>query len=53
MKNKEYYLKNIESITEQINRFDNLYFSKEYIMKMFGLEKNKIRKNKINKLFND
>ncbi len=49
----EIYQEKIKILTEQINTYDNLYFSKDYLMKMFSLDKNKIRKHKINKLFND
>ncbi len=46
----EIYQEKIKILTEQINTY---YFSKDYLMKMFSLDKNKIRKHKINKLFND
>ncbi len=46
----EIYQEKIKTLTEQINTY---YFSKDYLMKMFSLDKNKIRKHKINKLFND
>ena len=33
--------------------YDDLHFSTEYVRKMFGINKNDIRKEKIKKLFND
>lgn len=33
--------------------YDDLHFSIEYVRKMFGINKNDIRKEKIKKLFND
>jgi hypothetical protein len=47
------YQDRIKSLTDQINTFDNLYLSKDYLMKMFNLNKNDIRKSKINRIFND
>jgi len=49
----EIYQDRIKVLTEQINTYDNLYFSKDYLMKMFNLNKNDIRKSKINRIFND
>jgi hypothetical protein len=49
----EIYQDKIKVLTEQINTYDSLYFSKDYLMKMFNLNKSDIRKSKINRIFND
>jgi hypothetical protein len=36
---------------DRMNSFDPSYFSIDWIIKMFGLERNEVRKYKINKLF--
>ena len=49
----EIYQDKIKVLTDQINTYDSLYFSKDYLMKMFNLNKSDIRKSKINRIFND
>ena len=41
----------IKTMSDLINSYDTSYFSIDWIIKMLGLERNKIRKYKINKLF--
>ena len=36
---------------DRMNSFDPSYFSIDWIVKMLGLERNEVRKYKINKLF--
>ena len=41
----------IKTMSDLINSYDTSYFSIDWIIKMLGLERNEIRKYKINKLF--
>jgi hypothetical protein len=47
MKNKE----SIDSLMSVLKSYDSHYFSIDWIMKLLGLERNEVRKYKINKLF--
>ena len=38
-------------MSDMINSYNTQYFSIDWIIKMLGLEKNEVRKYKINKLF--
>ena len=40
-------------LSDMISSYNNQYFSVDWIIKMLGLERNEVRKYKINKLFND
>ena len=42
----------VELLESLMGSADN-FFSTNYLMKMLNLERNEVRKNKINKLFND
>ncbi len=42
----------VELLESLMGAADN-YFSTNYLMKMLNLERSEVRKNKINKLFND
>jgi hypothetical protein len=42
----------VELLESLMDAADN-YFSTNYLMKMLNLERNEVRKNSINKIFND
>jgi hypothetical protein len=43
----------VKMLSDMISSYNNQYFSVDWIIKMLGLERNEVRKYKINKLFND
>ncbi len=43
----------IKTMSDIINSYNSTYFSIDWIIKMLGLERNEVRKYKINKLFNN
>ena len=46
-------LESLNSLLNVFNSYNSEYFSNDWMMKMLNLERNEIRKYKINKLFND
>jgi hypothetical protein len=43
----------VKMLSDMISSYNNQYFSVDWIIKMLGLERNEVRKEKIKKLFND
>jgi hypothetical protein len=43
----------IKTMSDIINSYNSTYFSIDWVIKMLGLERNEVRKYKINKLFDD
>jgi len=43
----------IKTMSDIINSYNSTYFSIDWVIKMLGLERNELRKYKINKLFDD
>ena len=44
-------LESLNSLLNVLKSYDSHYFSHDWIMKLLGLERNEVRKYKINKLF--
>lgn len=43
----------VKMLSDMISSYNNQYFSTDWIMKMLDLNRNEIRKYKIEKIFND